>query len=329
MSTADLSQILARLRIPGGYTTRLAAAAVDDALRRPVSELVGAHDLAGMVREALVDLTVSDSATQRIIQRVHGVSQALVAERRAIGAVVPSPLAEGIRALARLPTTPSRDALLKLLDRPPVRRLLRAQVIETLAAFGRRAASPVSDSSLARGLGGISKRALGQIASGPGAFSRVASAVSNEVERQVEKRATDFADTAVAGILEGIVDQAADPARTDEQAAVRIAIVDGLLEMTGTDLAGLSPGQASSQVQAVRSALAAWACHPDFMRNLEGALETVMAGDIHRPLGDLLADFALRDVAVKHGTGVVERAIDRLVAGPAFERWLAELLAGE
>jgi len=54
-----------------------------------------------------------------------------------------------------------------------------------------------------------------------------------------------------------------------------------------------------------------------------------MAGDIHRPLGDLLADFALRDVAVKHGTGVVERAIDRLVAGPAFERWLAELLAGE
>ncbi|MGO9834518.1 MAG: hypothetical protein ACLP1X_09905 [Polyangiaceae bacterium] len=329
MSMADLSQILARLRAGGGVAAGLAAAIVDDVLQRPVEELLGAHSLAGAVREGLVALTTSDSATQRITERLQGASRALSAEKRTTEAIVPSALADGMRGFARLPSAPSRDALLKVLDRPPVRRMLRAQVIETLAAFGRRAASPVSDSSLARGLGGISKRALGQIASGPGALSRVASAVSSEVERQVERRATDFADTAVAGILAGIVDQAADPARRDEQAAVRIALVDGLLEMTGAELAGLSPGDAVSQVEVARSALAAWATQPDFVRSLESALEAVLAEDAHRPLGDLLADFAIRDTVVKHATGVVEHAIARLVAGPAFERWLTELVARE
>jgi hypothetical protein len=327
MSMADLSQILARLRAGGGAAAGLAVAIVEDVLQRPLDELLGARSLAVAIREGLVALTTSDSATQRLIARVEGASRALAAEQRTIEAIVPSPLAEGMRAFARLPTAPSRDALLKVLDRPPVRKMLRAQVIETLAAFGRRAASPVSDSSLARGLGGISKRALGQIASGPSALSRVASAVSSEVERQVEKRATEFADTAVAGILAGIVDQAADPAHRDEEAAVRIAIVDGLLEMTGAELGGFSPGHAQSQVQVARSALAAWANQPDFVRSLESALEAVLAEDAHRPLGDLLADLALRDAVVKHATGVVEQAIARLVAGPAFERWLTDLVA--
>jgi len=283
--------------------------------------------LAEAVREGLVALTASDAATQRIIERVEGATAALVAEERPLGKLVPPPLADGVRALARLHATPSHDALLKLLDRAPIQRMIRAQVIETLAAFGRKAASPVAESSLARGLGGISKRALGQIASGPGALSRVANAVSNEVERQVEKRATDFADTAVAGILAGVVDQATDTSRRDEQAAVRIAVIDGLLEMSGAELAGLAPGHAPSQVDAVRSALQAWVCLPDFVAHVEAVIAAVIAADVARPVGDLLADFELRDTVEKHATRAVERAIARLVAGDAFERWLNDLLA--
>jgi hypothetical protein len=330
MSMADLSLLLARLRTCGGPVTALASAVVQDVLGRPLGELLDAGVVAGVVHEAISALTASDAAMQRAIERVQVATAALAAESRSVAVIVPAPLAEGVRALAGLPATPSHDALVKLLDRPPIRRLLRAQVIETLAAFGRRAASPVADSSLARGLGGISKRALGQIASGPSAtLSRMANAVSGEVERQVEKRAADFADTAVAGILAGIVDQATDAARTKEQAAVRIAIVDGLLEMTGTELSGLLPGRAASQIAAVRSALAAWGSHPDFAPSLETAIRAAMAEDARRSLGDLLEEFALRDVVAAQATGAVERALDHLFAGKAFERWLADLLAGE
>jgi hypothetical protein len=327
MSMADLSLIFARLRTCGGPAATLALAIVEDVLERPLGELLDAQALAAAVHQAISALTASDVATRRIIERVEAATSALAAESRPLGKVVPAPLADGVRALAALPATPSHDALLKLLDRPPVRRLLRAQVIETLAAFGRKAASPVADSSLARGLGGISKRALGQIASGPsGTLSRMANAVSNEVERQVEKRAADFADTAVAGILAGIVDQAADASRTEEQAAVRIAIVDGLLEMTGAELSGLVPGHAPSQVGVVRSALAAWIDHPDFAPSLETAIRAVIAEDARRPLGDVLADFALRESVTTQATGAVESVVAHVFAGKAFERWFTDLL---
>lgn len=304
----------------------LAAAVVEDVVERPLGDLVDPYVVAGALREVIVGLTLSDAATQRIIERVEAVHAAIAAEQRPASAVMPVAFAVGLRAIARLPVTPRSDALFKMLDRPPIRKALRAQVIDTLAAFGRKAASPVAESSLARGLGGISKRALGQIASGPGALSRVASAVSGEVERQVEKRAAEFADTAVTGILEGLVEQATDVTRRDEQAALRVAVIDGLLEMSGAELAGFSPGHATSQVDAVRSAVAAWVSAPEFAPSLEAALQAVLADDMRRSLGDILADFALREAVVKHATLAVERGIAHFVAGEAFERWLTDLL---
>ena len=324
---AHSSQILARLRVQGGSAAKLASLVVQDLLARTVEEVVDPHLLAHTLGDALAALTASDSAAQRVIKQAQKAHAALASERQPVSRLVPPALVDGLRDLAHLPTTASRDALLNLLDRPPIRRMLRAQVIETLAAFGRRAASPVADNSLARGLGGISKRALGQIASGPGALSRVAHALSGEVERQVEKRAAEFADTAVGDILAGIASQAADAARLEDQAAVRIAIIDGLLEMGWADLAGLAPGQPSSQVATVRSALAAWARDPDFRPSLANAIHAVIKEDVLRPLGDVLEDFALRDSVARHTTEWVARGISHLVDGAAFERWLSELLA--
>jgi hypothetical protein len=215
--------------------------------------------------------------------------------------------------------------LTKLLDREPVRRLFRLQMIDALVAFGRKAASPVADSSLARGIGGISKLALGQIASRPSPLARVASAVSGEVERQIERRAADFADTAVAGILAGIIDQATDPTRPDEQAAFRASLVDGLLELTGVDVASVISGQAAQQVAAVRTTLASWTTDPTFARDVEAVLGKLIGDEASKPLGAVLGDLGMREAVALHATAFVERAIARLVRTTAFERWLEEL----
>jgi hypothetical protein len=322
-----LERFVVRLRGEGpGSAAKLASLLVDGVLGKPLGEVIDSAFLAHAVRDVFVALTASDAATQRIVDRVGRAASRLSADRRAFGAVVPGSIAEGARDLARLPATPSREALTKLLDREPVRRLLRLQMIDALAAFGRRAASPVAESSLARGIGGISKLALAPLGSRPSPLARVASAVSGEVERQVERRATEFADTAVAGILAGIIEQVSDPARQDEQAAFRASLVDGLLELTGVDVAEVVRGQTRERVEVLRAAFASWSTDPDFVADLQSIVDRLMAEDAARPLGDLLEELGIRAVVATHATASVERAVMDLIATPAFEQWLEQLL---
>ena len=196
----DVATLLAKLRDPAadGAGTRLAEVLVADAMERTIGELVDVRFAAAALKDAVRAFAASDAAEARVARAMADGEKVLAAQKRPVGAAVPAALKKGARELAAVPQTPSRDVVFRLLDREPVKKLLRAQVIDTLVAFGRKAASPVADNPLARGLGGLGKLAMGQ-ASKQGAFGALASAVSGEVERQVEKRATDFADTAVCG----------------------------------------------------------------------------------------------------------------------------------
>src|SRR5262245_33462044 len=185
----DSNEALARLRDPreDGPAARLAALIVDDVLGRKLGELVDTRHAAEALGDALRAFTLSDAASARVTAELERATRELAAEEGPIGKHVPAPLQDGLRALAQMKSEPHKEAILKLLDREPLRALLRAQVIDTLVAFGRKAASPVADNPLARGLGGLGKSMLGQIASRPSPLGSLASAVSNEVERQVEK----------------------------------------------------------------------------------------------------------------------------------------------
>jgi hypothetical protein len=321
----DAAEILARLRAtgPDGAAARLAALLVDNAMARPVGELVDAAHAAVIARDALLALTKSDAAADAIAARLGEATATLSAEKRPLKDIIAKPLQDGARALAQLPTTAHREAVLKMIDREPLKQLLRAQVAETLVAFGKKAASPVADNPLARGLGGLSKR----LAQRPSPLGAIASAISGEVERQIETRAADFADTAVESILHGIADSIGDPARAKEQAAMRAAFVDGFLELSGRDLADLARGNAKERVAAVRTALAAWAADPSMGKEITDLLTKALEKETNRPLGNVLADLAIKDSVSAHARVVVEKAIARVVATDAFARWLAALMA--
>jgi hypothetical protein len=324
---ADSADVLARLRSdsPDGPRAQLARLLVDDALARPVADLVDAKALAAAARDVLAALTASDAAEKAVVTRAEKVLAEVDAVKGPVAPLFPKALRDGARALAALPMTPKHDAVMGILDREPMRQLLRAQIVDTLVQFGRKAASPVADSPIAKGLGGIGKLASGLASASP--LGRVASAVSGEVERQVEKRASDFADTAVAGVLEGIATQASDPARAKEQAALRVAILDGLLELAGTDYAELGRGHVAAQVTTARKALAAWAADPGFAKDVTDAVERAVALEAGRTLGELLGELAIRDAVVAHARGIVDRELARLVGGEPFAGWLAGLLA--
>jgi hypothetical protein len=298
---------------------------VDDALGRTLSDLLDVPFAAAALRDAVRAFASSDAAAARVIDALGEAEKTLAAEKRTMGTLVSPALRAGARELAAIPSTPPRDAIVKLLDREPLKKLLRAQVIDTLVAFGRKAASPVADNAIARGIGGLSKFALGQ-ATKPSAFGAIANAVSGEVERQVEKRAADFADTAVAGIVAGIADQISDSARAKEQAAMRLALLEGFLELTGAQVAQLARGPVAERVAVVRKTLAAWSAEATFESDVEALVRTVLAKDAGRPLGEVLGELGLRDVVKAKATEIVHRRFTALATSESFAEWLRGLL---
>jgi hypothetical protein len=323
---ATAAELLARLRDPAddAPSARLAALLVEETLARPVRELVDPAVVAAAMQSTLLAWTASDPGVAHVVATAERVRAVVSAHDRPVSDVVPAAVQGGLREMAQLPFVARRDAVMKLLDRQSFRQLVRAQLVETLVDFGRRATSPVSDSPLARGLGGLGKLA-GQIAK-PSGLSAIASAVSGEVERQVEKRANDFADTAVAGIISGIADQASDPARSTQQAALRLELLEGVLALTGSEVGELAHGNLDRQVGVVRKALAAWATGGDLARDVEGALRVILELEGARPLGDLLNVLGVRGPVSLHARAFVRAALARVVAAEAFAAWLEQAM---
>lgn len=320
-------RVLDRLRDPSddAPSARLAALLVDEVLARPVRELVEPSTVVAVLRDGLKAWASAGPGPDYVQAQLEGARTALAASPAPLAQAVPEPLREGLRTFAQLHWAARREVVLKVLDRPAFRAALRAQLAQTLADFGRKAASPVADNAIARGLGGLGKLA-GQIAR-PSPLGAIASAVSGEVERQVEKRASDFADGAVAGVLAGIAEHVSDPTQAAQQAALRLEVLDGILSLTGAEAAELAGGTIASQVAIAREALAAWAAHPDFARDVEAPIAWLVAREGDRPVGALLDALGLKATVAAHACAVVRGTIGRVTAGGAFEAWLDALLA--
>ena len=108
---------------------------------------------------------------------------------------------------------------------------------------------------------------------------------------------------------------------------MRLALLDGLLELTGAEVAQLARGPVAERVVVVRKALAAWAAEAAFEADVEALVTTVLAKEAARSLGDVLADLGLKDVASAKAKELVRGRVAALVAGGAFAEWVAGLLA--
>src|ERR1700722_15457889 len=142
---ADATVVLEKLRDPSaeGATGRLAALLVDEALCKTVGDLVDVRFAAAALRDGVRAFASRDSASALVVKALTDAEKTLAAEKRTIGARVSPAILVGAHDLAAIDSTPPREIIVKLLDREPVKKLLRAQVTDTLIAFGRKAASPV------------------------------------------------------------------------------------------------------------------------------------------------------------------------------------------
>ena len=284
------ARLLARLRDPAA-ADRLVDRWVVDLLARPLAELIPPAQVAAFSARLLAGVAGSDAFGRRVEKQVEEALASAELDPSKLHESLPPEAVRALRELAARPHPSDRELILAVLDREPVRKLVRALLVDVLIEFGRRIAaraSPLTGSRVGRGLG-----KLGALAGAVG--SGVVGAVSGELERQVEKRAAEFADLGIARVLQQLANLASDPSLAKDQAEFRSALLEGCLELRRSDLAREArrqePGVA---LRLFREAVRGHWARPESRASLESRLWRILGDDSHRTLGAALDEMGVR-----------------------------------
>jgi hypothetical protein len=281
------ARLLARLR-DASAADRLVDRWVADLLGRPVADLIPPTQVAELAARLLAGAAASDAFGRGVEKQVDEGLASAELDRSRLQDRLPPELVTALRELAARPHSPDRRLVLAVLDREPVRKLIRALLVDVLVEFGRRiaaVASPLTGSRVGRGLGAFAA-AVG---------SGVVGAISSELERQVEKRAAEFADLGISRVLHRLADLASDPSHAQEQAELRSALLEGFLELRRSDLArDVRRQKPNAVVRLIREAVRGYWARPESRATLESDLRRILGDASHRPLGAALDELGLR-----------------------------------
>jgi len=322
------STLLARLRDDSdeGPLAALAELIVDDALARPLSELIDAEQAAELIHRALSAWQQSDQAQAGIREPWDRLMKTLQSQDQALGELLPSELRDGIAELVAQPFAANRELLLALLDRPAFRQLVRELLVDTLIGFGRRLRTPVAGTRLGKGLSDLGRRARGRTGGIGDLAGDLVGAVSGGVEKQLDSRAAEFADSAISSVIHKLADYLCDDSRADEQAALRQGVLQGLWELTGTQIAGeMERSDIEAGAQVLRRSLGAWLERDGSMDDLQGWLSDLLAAEDHDSLQSLLDSLGLLETFHELSVDQTRKRLQELVAKKKFTRWLSTL----
>lgn len=311
-------------RLQADAADSLAELSVAALMDTPVGELVQRDRLVADARRVLDAWLSTDAGLKTLQHVVEWACEKLAADRRTVGEVVPREAKVTIKELLRRPWSPDRKLVLTVIDRGPTRELVRQVLLDAVLEFGRRASAPVA--GMARGLGSLAKLAGETVKSRSGTLGSLVGAVGGEVERQLEKRAVEFVDQALGGVFGQLADVISDPRRAAEAAELRVAFVDGVMELTGPQLAReLANLQVDGAAEQLRAGLSKWLATPESQEFLEKAADLLLERDREKKLGALLDEVGVRAAAEALAKEQLAARIRAVTATPAFAAWLDAL----
>jgi hypothetical protein len=319
----DAQTLIARLQSDAADS--LAALSVDAVLDTPLRQLVPEGVVSDTARKALGAWLESVHAVGTLNSMVESLANRLASERRALKDVVAGDVRRALREMLERPFSPDRKLVLTVIDREPTRDLVRQLLLDAVLEFGRRASAPVA--GMARGLGSLAKMAGDRVKARTGTLGSLVGAVGDEVERQLEKRAVEFVDSALAGVFGQIADALSDPKRAAEAADLRVAFFDGALELTGPQLAReLANLDVAGGTEILRSGLKRWLASPGSEKELTDFAKLLLERDGERPVSEVLADIGLLEVTRTVAKEQLAARIRTVTATPAFATWLTEFV---
>jgi hypothetical protein len=213
--------------------------------------------------------------------------------------------------------------VLTLIDRPPMRELIRMLVLDTVTAFGSRMAAPAA--TVTKGLGGLARFAAEQMKSRGGPLGGLVGAVSSEVQAQLERRASEFADAAISGVLAEIADAVCDPKRAGEAAQLRVEALEGALDLKLAQLAKeLINLDVPGGAQVLREGVQRWLSSP---QATEALVRAASSAAPERTLGELLQSIGQLEPARAIGRELLRARLHELFDSPAYATWFGALFA--
>lgn len=318
----DATTLIQKLQSDDGSRS-LAKLSVEALLAQPLEALLPREAMRAGTRKVLEAWLAAPEGAKAIDAYVERVVNELQSQPRRVKDVAPSEATTLIREVLGRPFSPDRRVVLTVIDRPPMRELVRQLLLTAILDFGRKASAPVA--GVARGLGSLAKLAGDTVKSRTGGLGSLVGAVSGEVERQVEKRAVEFVDAALAGVFGQIADALSDPARAHEASELRQAFFDGLIELTGTQLAReVMNSDVGGGAELIRSSLKRWLASDAANEQLDQLATLTLKHDGARTASEVLKELGLLDAATELATEHLARHIKTVTGTPAFTKWLNE-----
>jgi hypothetical protein len=299
---------------------QLAALSVDVVLEQPVRQLFPSEALVQTTRTALGAWLASPTAVQALSRGVELILRELNATPKPLKDVVARDVRAAIRDLVGRPFSPDKKVVLTIIDREPMRDLVRELLLDFVLEFGRRASAPVA--GVAKGLGTFAKLAGEAVKSRTGTLGSLVGAVGSEVERQMEKRSVEFVDSALSGVFAQIADAVSDPRRATEAAELRVAALDGVLELTLPQLAReLANADVPGGAEVLRKGLERWLASSASDAELERLAALLLEDAGAKTAKDVLAELGLLEVVRARGAELLAHRIRDVVASEAFKAW--------
>jgi hypothetical protein len=282
VSTAPVTEILARLQDDPQRASTLAQVLIDAVLATPVREFL---EPARIVPAFVAGLRAGVAAAgdgKQLADRVADRDSAAPSPALARWPTASRPsLRAALRRLLRHPHTPGREVVRAAIDHAGMRAMLRTILQATLLDFATKVWSAVPDTSWVPGAGIRSK--LFGMAKG------VASVVGAEVENRLEDRIKNFVDGFLGRAIDLIVERATDPRFAADMANWRSDAVLSLLSLPESTLLAerrkIDPHLVATEVLAGARALADWdRLEPEVHATLESLLTELGTSTV----GDLL-----------------------------------------
>lgn len=300
--------------------TQLAALSLEVWLEQPVRHLFPPDALVATTRKALSAWLASPTALNVLGRGVELVVRELNATPKPLKDVVARDVRAAIRDVVGRPFSPDRKVVLTIIDREPMRELVRELLLDFVLEFGRKASAPVA--GVAKGLGSFAKLAGEAVKARTGTLGSLVGAVGSEVERQMEKRSVEFVDAALSGVFAQLADAISDPKRATEAAELRVAAMDGVMELTLPQLSReLANADVPGGAEVLRKGLERWLASAASDVELERLAALLLEDAGAKKAKDALAELGLLDVVRERATEWLAARLREVVASDAFKAW--------
>jgi len=323
---------LERLRNPdSAAVSELAAVLVDHANHTLIRELAPPRWIASQLAAALEAATHGDLLRDWVDQRIDARRTRWATEERPLRDWVTDDVIAPLHALVGRPVTLHEELVFRIIDQPEIRSFISGILHDTVHNFRRR----VSDLDTGR-IGSLGRRAarrgrglFGQVGRNlSGMAENLVDAVKEEVDQALETRVQEFIDNATAETVATLARAAADEGNAATLGALRLAILDVVLDTPVRQLAAEADKQqpedlADVVVAAIRAAVA----QEDFVSRAETRIAAVLAEAGDQTLGAWLMEIGLAQVWSETTTELLTEHMTSVVSDDPFEAWWEALHA--